>query len=63
MLVEIARVNGNGIKNRMELARAIQKLKDFRLYRISEIVETIRSYEHSGLLVTEGDDIVIYHNI
>lgn len=60
MKIEIARVNHNNT-NRMAIAREFSKLPDFRLYRISEIIDTMRSYERDGLLVITETEAILYH--
>ena len=61
MKTEIARVNIPANSNRMKIARAFANHPAFHLYRIGEIVETMRSYERDGLLVITDCEAVLYH--
>ena len=61
MIIEIARVNHNNT-NRMAIAREFAKLPQFRLYRLSEIIATMRSYERDGLLVITNTEAILYHD-
>ena len=62
MTIEIARVKHNNT-NRMAIAREFAKLPQFHLYRIGEIIETMRSYERDGLLVITKTEAILYHTI
>lgn len=62
MTVEIARVNYNNT-NRIAIAREFAKLPAFRLYRLGEIIDTMRSYERDGLLVITKTEAILYHTI
>lgn len=62
MIIEIARVHHNNT-NRMAIAREFAKLPAFRLYRICEIIETMRSYERDGLLVITDSEAILYHTL
>lgn len=61
MIIEIARVNHNNT-NRITIARQFAKLPAFHLYRLAEIIETMRSYERDGLLVITETEAVLYHD-
>ena len=62
--IEIARVKRNGAKNRMEMARQFLAQSDaFHLYRLSEVIETMRSYERDGLLVITDSELILNHTI
>lgn len=61
-MVEIARVKRNGAKTRMEMARQfLAQSESFRLYRLSEVIETMRSYEREGLLVITETELILNH--
>lgn len=59
-MVEIARVKHNNT-NRMAIAKAFAKHPTFHLYRISEILSTMRTYEREGLLVITETEAIMYH--
>lgn len=59
-MIEIT-VNRNGAKNKMQMAREFAKHPNFHLYRISEIIETMRSYERAGQLVVTDETLTIIH--
>lgn len=62
MKIEIARVKRNGAKNRMEMARELLKQSDcFHLCRLSEVIETIRSYERDGLFIITDTELILNH--
>ena len=64
MTVEIARVKRNGAKNRMEMARQfLAQAETFHMYRLSEAIETMRSYERNGLLVITETELILKHII
>ena len=62
MKIEIARVNHNN-ENRMAIAKAFSKLPAFHLYRLGEIIDTMKSYERDGLLVITETEAILYHII
>lgn len=62
MIIEIARVNHNNT-NRMAIAREFAKLPQFKFYRLGEIIDTMRSYERSGLLIITRTEAVLYHDM
>jgi hypothetical protein len=47
----------------MAIAREFAKLPQFHLYRIGEIIDTMRSYERDGLLVITKTEAILYHTI
>ena len=59
MTIEIARVTKG--RNNMETAKAFAQCEAFRLYRLGEIVETMRSYSRDGLLVYTDREAILYH--
>ena len=59
-MIEIARVSHSNT-NRMAIAREFAKLPQFQLYRIGEIIETMKSYEREGLLVITETEAILYH--
>ena len=61
MIIEIARVKHNNT-NRIAIAREFAKLPAFRLYRLGEIIDTMKSYERDGLLVITETEAVLYHD-
>ena len=58
-MIAIARVTKGNTK--MATARNIAELPGFELYRISEIIEMMRSYERSGLVMTTETEYIVYH--
>lgn len=62
-MITIARVKRNGAKNRMEMAREFldQASEQFKNYRISEVIETLRSYEREGLFIITDTELILNH--
>ena len=64
MKIEIARVKRNGANNKIEIARQfLAQSETFHLYRLSEVIETMRSYERDGLLVITDSELILNHII
>ena len=64
MTIEIARVKRNGAKNRIEMAREfLAQAESFNLYRLSEVIETLRSYERDGLFIITDSELILKHNL
>lgn len=59
-MYEIARVPRG--KNNMETARAFARCEAFKNYRISEIIENMRSYEKCGWLIYSDTEAIMYHD-
>lgn len=59
-IVELARVKRG--RNKMETARAFAKCKTFHMYRLGEIIDTMRSYERLGWLVYTETEAILYHD-
>ena len=60
--IEIARVKRNGARNRMEMAKEFLKQSDaFHLYRLGEVINTLRSYERDCLLVITDTELILEH--
>lgn len=64
-MITIARVKRNGAKNRMQMAREFldQASEQFKNYRISEVIETLRSYEREGLFIITDTELILNHII
>lgn len=62
-MITIARVKRNGAKNRMQMAREFldQASEQFKNYRISEVIETLRSYEREGLFIITDTELILNH--
>lgn len=64
MTIEIARVKRNGAKNRIEMAREfLAQAESFNLYRFSEVIETLKSYERDGLFIITDSELILKHNL
>lgn len=63
-IIEIARVNRNGAKNKIEMAREfLAQSPAFHLYRLGEVIATLRSYEREGLLVITDTELILNHTL
>lgn len=62
-MMTIARVKRNGAQNRIEMARELltQAPEAFPLYRVSEMIQTIRHYESNGLFIVTDTEIILNH--
>ena len=59
-MIEIARVKRG--QNNIETARAFAKCEAFHGCTISAILETMRSYHRSGLLVLTDTEAILFHD-
>ena len=46
----------------METAKAFARCEAFKNYRISEIIENMRSYEKCGWLIYTDTEAIMYHD-
>lgn len=62
-MMTIAKVKRNGAQTRIEMARELlsQAQDAFPLYRVSEMIQTIRYYESNGLFVVTDTEIILNH--
>lgn len=61
MKIEIARVNRNGAKNKIQMARELAKADAFQRVSLADIIATLRTYERDGLFTITDTELILYH--
>lgn len=62
-MIELVRVSRNGASNNVDIARELHKAEIFRFCSLSDVLKTMKSYGHDGLLVVTENEIILNHMI